>query len=271
MIKAAEASGTLQETLEEMSNYYTDVNATRKEMTSALTYPVIIVFFALSVVTFIILYVVPQFTSIYQDSGIPIQGFTKFVIDFSDFLQEYILVIIGVIVATMLLVYFAYKKVKSVRTFMQIMIMHLPVVKNVVIYKEINIFAKTFASLLRNNVFITESMDILSRITNNEIYKAIMFKTINNIVKGEKISDAFANHWAVPDVAYYMIVTGESTGQLADMMQKVSDYYQNEHKAIVSSLKSLIEPVMIVFLAVIVGAIILAVIVPMFSMYDNIM
>ncbi len=271
MIKAAEASGTLQETLEEMSNYYTEVNNTRKEMISALTYPVIIIFFALSVVTFIIIYVVPQFTSIYADQGVPIAGFTKFIINLSDFLQDNILLIIGVLVASMLIIYFAYKKVKSVRTNIQILMMHFPVIKNVIIYKEINIFSKTFASLLRNNVYITESMDILARITNNEIYKAIMSKTINNIIKGEKISDAFKDHWAVPEVAYYMIVTGESTGQLADMMQKVSDYYQQEHKTIVSALKSLIEPIMIVFLALIVGAIILAVIVPMFSMYDNIL
>ena len=97
-----------------------------------------------------------------------------------------------------------------------------------------------------------------------------MAKTINNIIKGEKISEAFNNHWAVPDVAYYMIVTGESTGQLADMMQKVSDYYQESHKTIVNTLKSFIEPVMIVFLAVMVAIIILAVIVPMFSMYNQI-
>ena len=271
MIKAAEASGTLQETLEEMADYYTEVNSTRKEMISALTYPAIIVFFALGVVTFIIIWVVPQFTQIYADSGTEINGFTKFIIDLSDFLQEYIFLIIGVIVALMLSVYFLYAKVKSFRASMQIFLMHMPVIKNVIIYKEINIFAKTFASLLRNNVFITESMGILSKITTNEVYKAILFKTINNILKGEKISDAFADHWAVPDVAYYMIVTGESTGQLADMMQKVSDYYQNEHKTVVSALKSLIEPVMIVFLAVIVGGIILAVIVPMFSMFDSVM
>ena len=114
-------------------------------------------------------------------------------------------------------------------------------------------------------------MDILSKITNNEIYKAIMFKTIDNIVQGEKISDAFKDHWAVPDVAYYMIVTGESTGQLADMMQKVSDYYQVMHKNIINQLKSLIEPIMIVMLAVMVGAILLAVIVPMFTLYNNIL
>ena len=141
---------------------------------------------------------------------------------------------------------------------------------NIIIYNELTIFSKTFASLLRNNVFITDSMDILSRITNNEIYKAILYKTINNIVKGEKISEAFKDHWAVPDVAYYMIVTGESTGDLANMMQKVSEYYQLLHKNIINSLKSFIEPIMISILALVVGAIIIAVIVPMFDMYAQI-
>ena len=150
------------------------------------------------------------------------------------------------------------------------MLMHLPIIKDVIIYNELTIFTKTFASLLRNNVFITDSMDILSRITNNEIYKAILYKTINNVIKGEKISEAFKDHWAVPDVAYYMIVTGESTGDLATMMQKVSEYYQLLHKNIVNNLKAFIEPVMIAFLAVIVGLIIIAVIVPMFGMYEQI-
>ena len=113
-------------------------------------------------------------------------------------------------------------------------------------------------------------MDILSKITNNEIYKSILYKTIQNIVKGDKISDAFKDHWAIPDVAYYMIVTGESTGELAEMMQKVSDYYQGLHKNMINSLKAFIEPIMIAFLAVVVGGIIIAVIIPMFNLYGTI-
>ena len=148
--------------------------------------------------------------------------------------------------------------------------MHVPIIKDVIIYNELTIFSKTFASLLRNNVFITDSMDILSRITNNEVYRAILYRTINNIIKGEKISEAFKDHWAIPDVAYYMIVTGESTGDLANMMQKVSEYYQLLHKNIINNLKALIEPIMISFLAIIVGIIIVAVIGPMFGMYNQI-
>jgi type IV pilus assembly protein PilC len=148
--------------------------------------------------------------------------------------------------------------------------MKLPVIGNIVIYNEMTIFAKTFASLLKNNVDITQSIDILSKITDNEVYKNIMVRTIDNITKGDKISEAFKNQWAVPDVAYYMIVTGESTGQLAEMMSMVSSYYQEQHHNLIANLKSFIEPVMIVLLAVVVGGIILAVIIPMFNMYEQI-
>ena len=268
MIKAAEATGTLQETLDDMANYYTEVDNTHKEMVSALTYPAIITVFAIAVVTFIIVYVVPQFSTIYGQMDIPITGLTLFLVNLSNFLTKNLSLILLLIVALIVLNIIMFKKVKMYRVFIQEISMKLPI-KNIIIYNEIAIFAKTFASLLRNNVFITESMGILSKITNNEIYKAIMFKTIDNIVMGEKISDAFKDHWAVPDVAYYMIVTGESTGQLADMMQKVSDYYQVMHKNTVNALKSLIEPIMIVFLAIMVGGILLAVIVPMFNAYNQ--
>lgn len=270
MIKAAEASGTLIETLDDMANYYTEIYETRKQMVSAMTYPAIVFVFSIGVIIFILVYVVPQFTEIYAENDAPIAGITKIVINASTFIKEQYLVIFLVIFLIIATIIFLYKYVKAFRTYMQIFLMHLPIIKDVIIYNELTIFTKTFASLLRNNVFITDSMDILSRITNNEIYKAILYKTINNVIKGEKISEAFKDHWAVPDVAYYMIVTGESTGDLATMMQKVSEYYQLLHKNIVNNLKAFIEPVMIAFLAVIVGLIIIAVIVPMFGMYEQI-
>ena len=93
----------------------------------------------------------------------------------------------------------------------------------------------------------------------SQIYKSILYRTINNIVKGEKISEAFKDHWAVPDVAYFMIVTGESTGELDNMMQKVSEYYQGLHRNVVNNLKAFIEPILISFLAIVVGGIIISV------------
>ena len=97
-----------------------------------------------------------------------------------------------------------------------------------------------------------------------------MINTISNIARGEKISESFKDQWAIPDIAYYMIVTGENTGQLASMMAKVSAYYQEQHKTIINSLKAMIEPLLIMFLAVVVGGVLIAVIIPMFNLYNTI-
>ena len=270
MLKAAEATGELEETLDDMANYYTEIESTRKQMISAMTYPSIITVFSIAVITFILLYVIPKFVDVYDQAGIKINGFTSAIINISTFLKNNISFIILGIILVIFIIVIIYKKIKAFREFIQKFLMHLPIVGKVIIYNEITIFTKTFSSLLKNNVLITDSIGILSKVTKNEVYKDIMFNTISNITKGEKISESFKNNWAVPDVAYYMIVTGESTGELAEMLNTVSKYYQEQHRSIVNNLKAFIEPIMIVTLAVIVGGIILAVIIPMFDLYNNI-
>lgn len=270
MVKAAEATGELEETLDDLANYYTELENTRKAMINAMSYPAIISIFSIGVIVFIMLYVIPQFEGVYASTGASLNGYTLWILNVSKFFDTNFILIMGSIVTIILITVVLYKKVKSFRKNLQILGMKLPVFGNIIIYKEMNIFAKTFASLLKNNVFITDSMNLLSEITTNEVYKEIMFRTINNIARGEKISTSFKDQWAVPEVAYYMIVTGESTGELAAMMSKVADYYQTEHKTIINNMKSFIEPVMIIFLAVVVGGIVLAVILPMFSLYNQI-
>lgn len=270
MLKAAEATGELQETLDDMANYYEEIDRTHRQMVSAMTYPAVIMVFSLAVITFILVWVIPDFVKIYESAGVQIGGLTLLVINFSNFLQNNLATLLIIIILIILVLVICYKKIKAFRVQVQTLSMKLPLVGNIIIYNEMAIFSKTFSSLLRNNVFITESIDILSKITNNEIYKGIMYDTINNVVRGEKISLAFKDHWAVPDVAYYMIVTGESTGQLAEMMGKVSTYYQEMHRNIVNNMKSFIEPILICFLAAIVGMIIIAVIVPMFELMNQI-
>ena len=270
MVKAAEATGTLEETLDDMANYYTEIDKTKKQMISAMMYPSIVSLFALGVTTFIIVWVIPQFTTIYESSNLKIPKITAVVIAISNFVRTKGYLLILIITVFIILFALMHKYVKVFRKFVQSILMKLPVVGNIIIYNELTIFTKTFASLLKHTVFITDSIEILNKMTNNEIYKSMMNNTISNIVKGNKISDSFKNQWAIPEVAYYMIVTGEETGELAEMMDKVSQYYQEMHRNIVNNLKSFIEPIMIASLAIIVGGIILAVIIPMFGMYDAI-
>ena len=163
-----------------------------------------------------------------------------------------------------------YKNITTFRYWVQWLMMHVPVIKNIIIYKEIIMFTKTFASLINYDVFITDSMEILGKITNNEIYKMLIRDSVMNLSNGNGVSPAFKDHWAFPPIAYEMLLTGERTGRLGTMMEKVSNYYNMEQKNLITQLKSLIEPVMIIFLAVIVGIVLLAVVVPMFNIYEQI-
>ncbi len=268
MIKTAEMTGNLPETLDDMVNYYTESETTRKQMKSAMTYPIIVTIFAIIVVTFILIWVVPQFVDIYNDLGSEIPTITKIVINISDFLKNYLIyVLLGIIVLT-LIYSFLYKNIKQFRKVMQEFFMHLPVIGNIIIYNEVTIFTKTFANLINHNVFITDSIDVLSKITDNEVYKKLIYDTAKNLTKGEAISKAFKDHWAFPNIAYQMLITGEKTGRLGPMMERVSAYYEEQHRNIITQMKALIEPVLIVTLAVIVGGILLAVIIPMYGMYE---
>ena len=271
MIKTAEMTGNLPEVLDEQVEYYKSTEKSRKEMINAMMYPIFVFFFAIGIITYIMVAVIPQFVSIYDSIGADIPAITKFLIKTSTFIRTYYLYIIIVIFAIVFAFTFSYKRNVLFKASVQRFLMHVPVFGNIIIYNEVNMFTKTFATLINNNIFITDSMDILSRITDNEIYKGIIFDAVENLSKGEVLSDAFNDQWAFPDIAYQMIVTGEKTGQLGTMMEKVSEYYQEEHFNAIARIKALIEPIMIIFLAVVVGGILLAVIIPMFSMYNNIM
>ncbi len=271
MVKAAEMTGQLPETLDDMAEYFSETEKTRKQMITAMIYPSAVLILAIGVITFIMMFVIPRFVGIYENiDATEIPKFTLMVMAASAFLEKNIIfIILGFAVFVLILAYL-YNNVKLIRTFMQWFFMHLPGFGDIIIYNEVTIFTKTFSSLLSHNVFITDSMEVLNRITNNEIYKMLILDTISNLARGERISLAFQNHWAFPVPAYEMLVTGERTGQLAEMMGKVSVYYQELHRNAVTRVKSLIEPVLIVFLTIIVGIIVLAIIVPMFGAFDMI-
>ncbi|MDD4607956.1 MAG: type II secretion system F family protein [Bacilli bacterium] len=271
MIKASEMTGELPESLDDMAEYYTQAEATRKQMVTAMMYPSIILVIALAAITFIMVFVIPKFVQIYESmEGAEIPSFTLTILKLSNFLEQNLVwILIGIVIFVIIFRYL-YKSIKVFKTMVQWGVMHMPVFGQVVIYNEITMFTKTFASLLSHNVFITDSMEILNKLTNNEIYKMIMLDTITNLARGEKISLAFKDHWAIPLPAYEMIVTGERTGQLPEMMGKVSSYYQELHKNAVARIKTFIEPVLIILLTLIVGIIVLSIVIPMFNMYTQV-
>lgn len=271
MVKTSELTGNLTGVLDDMADYYKTADENRKQIISAMTYPVVIFIVAIVVLVYIILYVVPEFSDMYGQIGSELPPITVAIVNISDFLADNLLYVILVVVAIVTILSILYKNVTSFRYGVQWLMMHIPVVKNIIIYKEVIMFTKTFASLINYDVFITDSMEILGKITNNEIYKMLIRDSVVNLSNGNGVSMAFKDNWAFPTIAYEMLLTGERTGRLGTMMEKVSTYYNNEQKNLITQLKSLIEPIMIIFLAVIVGIVLLAVFIPMFNMYDEIM
>lgn len=269
MVKTSEMTGDLAGTLDEMSDYYTETERARKQMMSALIYPAVIFTVAVGAVVFIVMFVVPQFVDMFASNNAELPAITVFVIAASDFLGNYWWVIAIVIIVTLIVYSWLFKNVRAFRKTMQTFYMKLPIIGNVIIYNEVSNLTRTFASLLSHSVFITDSMEILSQISQNEIYKGIINRTLIGLSKGAKISETFRGEWAFPVVAYEMLVTGESTGQLATMMEKVASHYQSLHTNAVTTIKSLIEPIIICFLAVAVGFIIMSIILPMFDLYGQ--
>ncbi len=270
MIRTAEMTGDLPTILDDMADYYRSIDQTRRQMISALTYPAVVLCLAIGVLIFMLMYLVPQFVELFESQDATLPAITLFIIAASNFLKaNYLWILLSITVIVILVVYL-YRNIISFRTTVQTILMRLPIIGNIIIYNEVATFTKTFASLLNHGVFITDSMEILSKITNNEIYKKIINKTINNLGKGESISESFKGEWAFPVIAYEMLVTGENTGQLGLMMEKVADHFQDLHKNLVTQVKSLIEPIMIIILAIIVGIILISIIYPMFDIYGKI-
>ena len=270
MLKTSEMTGDLTGVLDDMAAYYKRQDSNRKQIINAMTYPSVLLVFAAAVLTVVLTYVVPNFTTMYESVGSTLPKVTQIVMAISDFITGNWYFILGGLVLTIIVLTMLYKSSKQVKYGMQYIVMHIPVVKEIIKYNQIVTFTSTFSALIKHDVFITDSMEILSKVTDNEIYKDIINNAISNLSKGNGVSIAFKGHWAFPETAYEMLVTGEKTGKLGEMMEHVSEFYQEEQTNIVTRLKSLIEPIMIVMLAFLVGTILLAVVVPMFDIYSQI-
>ena len=267
MVKSAELTGDLPVILDDMADYYTTIDKTKKELRSAMIYPTIVLIMAIGVIIFVLEQIVPQYVQMFSSWSNELPKITIMTINFSNYIKNNLIEMLIIIIMILLIYMSTFKNVKSFRKLMQFLYLKIPVVKDIIMYSEVSMFAKTFASLLNHGVFITESMDVLLKVSDNEIYKSIIARTVRNLNRGGRISEAFKNSPYIPIVAYEMIATGESTGKLGTMMEKVADYYESLYQNATKQIKSLIEPILIVFLTFTVGLIIISIIVPMFEMY----
>jgi type IV pilus assembly protein PilC len=267
MVKAGEHGGLLSEILDRLAGFLESSARLRKKVKSAMTYPVIVVSIAFLITTFLIIRVVPVFGEIFKDFGAKLPAPTQFLLDLSDFVRArwYFLVLgIG-------------GTIFGLRTFLRSTRGHqladrwklkLPVFGPLARKIAMSRFARTFAQLIRSGVPILEVLDIVGGSAGNYVVEESIKSVSKDIEQGDNLSVALSKKPIFPPMLLRMVAAGESTGRIDTMLEKMADFWDEEVEALLDALTSLIEPLLILFLGVIVGGIVIAMFLPIFKLNE---
>lgn len=268
MIRAGEISGTIDESLDRLAEHYEKAHATRQKVISALSYPVIVGILAIGVVIFLLTTIVPMFVDMFADMGEDLPLLTQLVMNASDFTVDYwylfILALLLIVVSIWLL-----KRSKNGQFLIDTFLLRMPLFGDIMKKSVLSTMTRTLSSLFSSSVPILQSLAMAEKVVGNEVISRVIAQSRRSLEKGGSLTEPMNNHWAFPPLIPHMIAIGEQTGSLDSMLAKVADFYEKEVEASTDRLKALIEPLMIVVLAGLVGTIVLAILMPMFGLFEN--
>jgi type IV pilus assembly protein PilC len=265
MVDAGEKGGLLAEVLARLATYLENTARLRKKVKSAMMYPTAVTVIAIAITTFLLVRVVPVFGEIYQGFGAELPGPTQFMISLSNVLRHNLLFIAP---ALALAVYgwFAYIKTKPGREFWDRLRIRMPIFGPIALKICLARFARIVASLVRSGVPILEVLNIVANTSGNVVMEKAIRTAATDIERGEGISNALGRHAIFPSMIVRMMTAGEQTGKLDAMLERVADFLDEEIETTLSGLTSLIEPLLIVFLGVVIGGIVICMFLPIFKM-----
>ncbi|WNF21888.1 type II secretion system F family protein [Mesobacillus jeotgali] len=269
MVKAGEAGGNMDETLERLADHYEKQHITRQKVIAALTYPAVIGLIAIGVVIFLLVSVVPTFVDMFADFGGELPGITKFVLGASEFMQGYWWLILLFILAVVISFSFAKKNKKS-KYYLDYAILRMPIFGKLMQKAVLARMTRTLSSLFTSSVPILQALSIVENVVENEVVSRVVRESRDALEIGQSMTGPMMNHWAFPPLVTQMISIGEETGSLDSMLGKVAEFYEKEVETSTDQLKSLIEPIMIVILAGLVGTIVTSIMIPMFDIFNHV-
>jgi type IV pilus assembly protein PilC len=268
LVRAGEVSGTLDTVLDRIAVFKEKDLALRGKIKGALTYPTIVLVFALGVTYFLLTTIVPQFAKMIKDvnPNADLPALTRFLDAVSQFLQNQTLLLI-VIIGALVFAYRAYYRTPQGRPVIDRIKLKAPVFGNLISKASLATFSRTLSLLIKSGVNIIESLDITRGAANNAIVEEALTNAKNAVQQGEQMSQPLAAATDVfPPMVTSMVAIGEETGGLDMMLDKIADYYDREVDEAVDQLTAAIEPIMIIFLGVIVGLIVAGMFLPMFAL-----
>ncbi len=266
MVKAGEVGGVLELVLTRLSEFQEKAAKIKNKILAAMVYPVIVMTMAVGILCFLLVFIVPRFEVIFHDllGDKPLPPVTRFVIGLSGFMQNHGLIILGVVVAAVAL-YKLIGRTRRGRLVIDNFKLRMPLFGNLNRKTAISRFSRTLGTLVTSGVPILQALNITRETAGNAAIAAAIARVHDSVKEGESIVQPMEASRAFPPMVVSMVDVGEETGKLPEMLLKIADVYDDEVDNAVVALTSMLEPLMIVFLAVIVGTIVLALFTPLIS------
>ena len=265
LVEVGEAGGILDVVLQRLAAYIEKAAALKRKVKAAMVYPCAIIGVAMLVVIFMLTFVIPTFAQMFKDLGADLPLPTKIVMVLSDFVRSYILLIIaGMIGAVMALR--SYYRTEGGRATIDALMLKLPVFGTLVRKVAVARFTRTLGTLVQSGVPILDGLRITARTAGNKVVEKAVLQCRAAVTEGKTLADPLRTSGVFPPMVTQMISVGEQTGALDAMLSKIADFYDDEVDTAVSTLTSLLEPIMIVFLGVVVGGLVVAMYLPIFKL-----
>lgn len=276
MVEAGEASGGLAEILMKVAGYFESTVKLTKKVKSAMTYPIAVIGLAIALVNVLLIFVIPVFAAMFADFGAKLPAPTQFLINLSNFLKpalgipefltkpSLVHIVLGGYVGWKVLQ--KYVATPNGRRTKDNALVRAPIFGNLVHKIALSRFCRTYATLIRSGVPILRTLEIVSAASGKVQVEDACEQIAKHVSQGGQVSEVLASNAFFPPMMKHMVKAGESTGNVDGMMNKIADFYDVECEATVAALTSLIEPMLIVFLGVVVGGIVMAMFLPIFQL-----
>lgn len=270
MIRSGEMTGSLDDTLDRLADYYEKQYTLKKKVQSTLAYPAVLTVLIIGVVIFMMMSIVPNFTQMFDQLGGELPAITQFVVAASEMVQTYWWFFSLILLAITTIFSLLLKNNTAFHYTVHVLLLKMPIFGKLLQKAAIARMTRTLSSLFSSSVPILDALAVVEKVVGNPVISEVVRKSRTNLEKGSPLSEPLKESWVFPPLVSHMTAIGEQTGSLDYMLEKIADFYEDDVDRTVDSLKSIIEPIMIVILAVVVGIIVLSILIPMFTVFTEI-
>ena len=266
LVQAGEQAGILDNILDKVATYKEKIEAIKGKIKSALFYPAAVIVVAFVVTAILLIFVIPQFESMFKGFGAELPAMTQFVVNLSRFMREWWWLIFGSLIGSVAFIAYTYRRSEKMQHMVDRAILRAPVVGDIVKKATIARYARTLGTMFAAGVPLVESLDSVAGAAGNRVYYEGVMAIKNEVTTGTHLRVAMEHTGLFPNMVVQMVAIGEESGELDKMLGKVADFYEQEVDDAVESLSSLIEPMIMAFLGVVIGGLVIAMYLPIFKL-----